>query len=250
MAHAMWPFIFSFASEKFARLEVDPGLIEQELGHLTELLSTPEFHSVEEIIEQIIDEYIANDLAFGYEHRGVQWIAFDKHFPREYASAEDKASPGPPEPAYTDWLKKLHGDDWAYFHPDNRNRPGATVPEDLHNKRAEAGRAGAKAKWRGKTDDTLPDLPLDASLPPVGVGVGTGIGTGKSKAEAAAKPTPLTNPAPQVKRKTFSLTDEDEFSVDEEPKPAAKPEHVYPCSNSNCSDCHQQRMYIQRQQKS
>ena len=38
IAHALWPFIFSLASKRYGRLEIDCQLITQQLGHLNLLL--------------------------------------------------------------------------------------------------------------------------------------------------------------------------------------------------------------------
>lgn len=173
-AHALWPFIFGMASDKYARLEVDGELIAGRLMHLRELLDEETDDGT--CIEEIVKQYVEEKLAFPYEHNGVQWIAFDLHHHRDYATVEDKASPEPPEPAYTDWIKELHGEGWQKFHPGRR--PTTEVSEDISRKRSEAGRKGAMTRWYGK-DDSLPDLPAVASLPLSGVGVGSGVGVVK-----------------------------------------------------------------------
>jgi hypothetical protein len=145
VAHALWPFIFGLASEHYARLEADYELIVEELGHLRELLgeqdetgSTPV-----ETLERILKEFEENNLCFGYEVKGVRWLVFDKPntLRRVYKTVEDIESPNPPEPAFTDWLKTTHGEDWSEFHPDTPTDP------DIHEKRSRAGKAGASARW-------------------------------------------------------------------------------------------------------
>jgi len=176
VAHALWPFIFSMASEKYARLEIDAELIADELLHLSDLLPVNEQATETQCVEDILQQFVANDLAFRYEYKGVPWLVFDCHFRRNYASTEDNHSPAPPEPAYTEWLKKLHNDDWESFHPDK------VVPDDVKKQKAEAGRKGAMAKWHGKADkdDTVPDFAIkpmagDGTVPAAASEAATGV---------------------------------------------------------------------------
>lgn len=171
--HVMWPFIFSQASERYARLEIDLELILQKLGHLAPILDEGRFESpigydperALPVLEGIIDDY-CRKLAFRYTVNGVEWMVFDKpnDMRFDYERREDIDSPAPPEPAFTEWLKSIHGENWASFHPGTV----AQTSEEISRKRSEAGKAGARAKWQknGKpraNDSTIPDLPAGAN---------------------------------------------------------------------------------------
>src|ERR1039457_3460790 len=149
VAHALWPFIFSMASEHYARLEADSDLIVDELGHLRELLGEQEDTGPTpvEALGLILKEFEANNLCFGYEVKGVRWVVFDKpnKLRRTFKTTQDNETPAPPEPNYTDWLKSFHEGDWADFHASSLEDP------DLHEKRSRAGKAGAEARWNGKS---------------------------------------------------------------------------------------------------
>ena len=182
LAHALWPFIFGLASEVYARLELDYELIAHELGHLNHLFyalnemdeEAPfgpyanEYLSDARTIEEVFKDFVKEKLCFVYEHKGVEWAVFDKpnKLRLDYVTTEDRDSPAPPEPAFTEWLKSLHGEDWGDYHP--TCKPAPIVPEDIHRKRAEAGRKGgiAKAGKQMANDDSLPDLPVaDETIP-------------------------------------------------------------------------------------
>jgi hypothetical protein len=92
LAHALWPFIFGLASEVYARLELDYELIAHELGHLNHLFyalnemdeEAPfgpyanEYLSDARTIEEVFKDFVAANLCFVYEHKGVEWAVFDK----------------------------------------------------------------------------------------------------------------------------------------------------------------------------
>lgn len=239
LAHALWPFIFSQASDVLARLELDYELIAHELGHLDHL-----FYALNEIDEsapcgvygdqyrmdaetvlgEVFKDYIQARLCLVYEHKGIEWVVFDKpnKLRLDYLTVQDKDSPAPPEPEFTDWLKSIHGDDWTEYHPSQ------TVPDELRAKRAEAGRRGGLAKAGKQTmanDDTLPDLPESAKQLATGVrclvlGVRSSENGG---AEATA--TPLTTmTAPQVEPKPAAA-----------PKPEPTSRHLW--AQGVCAEC-------------
>jgi|SRR5271157_5162782 len=156
-SHALWPFVFSLASERYARLEIDPELILDRLGHLRDLLRKEtdpyEDQLPPERLTRIVDEYVACNLAFPYTVAGVPWIIFDKpnKLRKDYETRDDVDSPAPPEPEYTEWLQKLHGDVWADFH-------FGQMEMTLSQKRKAVGRLGGLAK-AGKLDSLTNSLP-------------------------------------------------------------------------------------------
>jgi hypothetical protein len=124
-------------------------LIVDELGHLRELLGDQEDTGATpvEALGLILKEFESNNLCFGYNVKGVRWIVFDKpnELRRTFKTTQDNETPAPPEPNYTDWLKSIHDDEWVDFHASSLEDP------DLHEKRSRAGKAGAEARWNGKS---------------------------------------------------------------------------------------------------
>jgi hypothetical protein len=108
LAHLLWPFVFSLASEVYARLELDYELLAEDLRRFDEYVPN------EEAMEDLIRQYAKADLCFVYEVDGVEWAQFDKpnDLRRMFPTAEEAASTEPPEPAFSEWLEKVHGKEW------------------------------------------------------------------------------------------------------------------------------------------
>jgi hypothetical protein len=140
-ARLYYPLFLGLANT-FARLELDYDLLAARF--IT-------FHDPD--TTNIVDwfkEYEQAKLVFIYDghdtgaEEPTQWAQFDTPvaFRRKYASTEDDQSPEPLEPAYTDWLKAIHGAEWEQFHLTKYQKERQS---DISAKRAEAGRKGGAA---------------------------------------------------------------------------------------------------------
>lgn len=100
-AQLHWPRLL-LASDGFARLEINYAKI---IGR-----AYPTFRPTpsEQELQAIIQEYAQNSLLFLYEVDGQIWGQWDTRtelLPR-YKTAQDRRSPIPPEPAFSDWKKR------------------------------------------------------------------------------------------------------------------------------------------------
>lgn len=169
MPRLYYPYILSLTNF-FARLELDYELVHHDLATIKDDDLT------ETILERYFKEYVDSGLAFVYEAKGSTWCQFDTPVAMrmKFATTADWDSPVPPEPAYTDWLKGLHGDDWKLYHM-------TEYKDSISEKRAEAGRKGGKASGEArkqnesngsKGQQTKPDEVVDDDGVAVGVVVG------------------------------------------------------------------------------
>lgn len=141
MPRLYYPYFLSLTNF-YARVELDVEIIYNDLATIND----PGLSETE--LEGYFEQYEKQGLCFIYQAKGSRWAQFDTpvSLRRSFSSAEDDASPVPPEPAYTDWLKSLHGDDWADYHM-------TEYKKTISDKRADAGRKGAavtNAKRRGE----------------------------------------------------------------------------------------------------
>lgn len=140
-ARLYYPLLLGMANT-FARLEQDYDLLAARF--IT-------FHDPDTAnIADWFKEYEQAKLVFTYDghdagaEEPTRWAQFDTpvEFRRSFATREDNDSPEPPEPAYTDWLKSIHGAEWEQFHLSNYQKERRS---DISGKRATAGRKGAAA---------------------------------------------------------------------------------------------------------
>jgi hypothetical protein len=140
-ARLYYPLLLGLANT-FARLELDYDLL------AARFIS---FHDPDTTnIADWFREYEQAKLVFIYDGHDIgaeeptQWAQFDTpvEFRRSFATKEDNDSPEPPEPAYGNWLKTIHGAEWEQFHLTNYQKERQS---DISAKRAEAGRKGAAA---------------------------------------------------------------------------------------------------------
>ena len=97
-----WTPIFLCANG-YGRFEVNHGRVAPQIG--AHAPTEAEF-------EACIEEYAKVHLLFLYRvgvKRWGQWDA-DKRFLPRWKTSQDKQSPWPPEPEYTNWMKMYHGD--------------------------------------------------------------------------------------------------------------------------------------------
>ncbi len=138
-ARLYYPLLLGLANT-FARLELDYDL-------LAARFITFHDHDTANIADWF-EEYEQAKLVFIYNghdagaEEPTRWAQFDTpvEFRRLFATKEDNNSPEPPEPAYTDWLKSIHGAEWKQFHLSNYQKERQS---DISGKRAAAGRRGA-----------------------------------------------------------------------------------------------------------
>lgn len=98
MAYLYWPFLF-LASNGYGRLEISVHRISACLGR---------FAPSEEELQSYFQEYAAAHLLFLYQAGAKTWGVWDtdpKFLPR-WKTAEDRKSPAPPEPDFTNWLRE------------------------------------------------------------------------------------------------------------------------------------------------
>jgi hypothetical protein len=168
MPRLYYPYILSLTNF-FARLELDYELVHHDLA----TISDPDLSETE--LEGYFKQYEKHGLCFIYQAKGSTWCQFDTPVAMrmKFATTADWESPTPPEPAYTDWLKGLHGDDWKLYHM-------TEYKESISEKRAEAGRKGGKASGEARKQiqangsngqQTKPDEVVDDDGVAVGVGV-------------------------------------------------------------------------------
>lgn len=145
-ARLYYPLLLGLANT-FARLELDYDL-------LTSRFVT--FHDPDTAkIEEWFHEYADAKLVLIYDGHNAgaeeptRWAQFDTpaEYRRSYASKEEQASPAPPEPLYTEWLKAIHGGDWGKFHLTKYQQERQF---DLSTKRSEAGRKGGIASGESR----------------------------------------------------------------------------------------------------
>jgi hypothetical protein len=131
-------------SNTFARLELDYELLADKLAS---------FHDPDADAASIAEwfrEFEKVKLAFIYDGHNTgaeeptRWAQFDTpaEYRRSYPTKEDNDSPAPLEPAYTEWLKAIHGAEWEQYHLTKYQRERKT---DISAKRSEAGRKGGVA---------------------------------------------------------------------------------------------------------
>ena len=131
-------------SNTFARLELDYELLADKLASFRD----PDADAAS--IAGWFREFEKVKLAFIYDGHNTgaeeptQWAQFDTpaEYRRSYPTKEDNDSPAPPEPAYTEWLKAIHGAEWEQYHLTKYQRERQT---DISAKRSEAGRKGGVA---------------------------------------------------------------------------------------------------------
>lgn len=104
-AQLHWPRIF-LASDGFARLEINyPKIIGRAYSTFSPAPSAAE-------IEDYIQEYARQYLLFVYPADGQIWAQWDTKselLPR-YKTAQDRRSPIPPEPAFSEWKKRYRNE--------------------------------------------------------------------------------------------------------------------------------------------
>ncbi len=122
----------------YARIELDEPCI------LSNFSSFKDADLTEENLRDWCNEYRDAGLAFLYKAGTQEWIQFDTPLAmrRNFATAEDNASPTPPEEEYTAWLQSIHGDKWGDYSLTNYQKERQS---DVSAKRAAAGRKGAAA---------------------------------------------------------------------------------------------------------
>ncbi len=108
-AQLHWPRLF-LASDGFARLEINYARI---IGR-----AYPTFNPVpsETEVQAWLQEYAENYLLFLYEVDGQLWGQWDTRadlLPR-YKTAQDRRSPIPPEPAFTNWKRSYRAKKKAF----------------------------------------------------------------------------------------------------------------------------------------
>lgn len=116
MSWLYFPSIFLCANG-YGRFEVNHGRIAHQIG-----VHAP----TEAEFEACIQEYARVHLLFLYRvgvKRWGQWDA-DKRFLPRWKTAEDKRSPFPPEPDYTNWLKEYHGSESKGLPKDSEDSGG------------------------------------------------------------------------------------------------------------------------------
>jgi hypothetical protein len=100
-AQLHWPRIF-LASDGFARLEINfAKIVGRAYATFNPLPSEAE-------LESYLNEYAKNFLLFLYEVNGQVWGQWDTRsdlLPR-YKTSQDRRSPIPPEPAFSEWKKR------------------------------------------------------------------------------------------------------------------------------------------------
>lgn len=99
-AQLHWPRLF-LASDGFARLEINYACI------IGKAYATFNPVPSETELPSFLEEYVKNHLLFMYEADGRicgQWDTRRELLPR-YKTAQDRRSPIPPEPAFSDWEK-------------------------------------------------------------------------------------------------------------------------------------------------
>src|ERR1700722_943603 len=100
-AQLHWPRLF-LASDGFGRMEINYARI---IGR-----AYPTFNPIpsDADLQSFFREYAENYLLFLYEADGRLWGQWDtrKEFLPKYKTAIDRRSPNPPEPAFTEWMKR------------------------------------------------------------------------------------------------------------------------------------------------
>jgi hypothetical protein len=122
----------------YARIELDEPCI------LSNFTSFRDPDLTEENLALWFNEYTDAGLSFLYKAGTQKWIQFDTPLAmrKSFPTAEDNASPAPPEAEYTAWLQSIHGDKWKDYDLTNYQRERQS---DISVKRSEAGRKGAAA---------------------------------------------------------------------------------------------------------
>jgi hypothetical protein len=167
-ARFLWPYLF-LLSNRFGRIEFDFDAIAFKFASFGEAAPTsPE-------ISDCFAEYERHHLILVFGTDGQRWGQWDTRRTRlsKFKTVSDRQSPTPPEPAYTDWLREQHRDDWPAYHcteviSEDRKEPGRDpqLSQDLPN---------SLAKVTQKLLNSAPILSQDFGL---GVGVGVGEGNG------------------------------------------------------------------------
>jgi len=133
----------------YARVEVDEPCI------LSNFTSFKDTDLTEENLLLWFNEYRDAGLAFVYQAGTQTWIQFDTPLAmrKSFPTAEDNASPAPPDAEYAAWLQSIHGDKWEDYNLTNYQKERTS---ELSAKRAEAGRKGAAAtnakRWGANGD--------------------------------------------------------------------------------------------------
>ena len=113
-ARLFYPY-FVALSNGFGRIELYYELISEKLSGFKEAAPLPT------AIEAYFEEYRSQKLIFVYDSNNSSWGQWDTRRAnlKRFKTADDKRSPHPPEPAFTDWLKGLHGEaGWRSHHWD------------------------------------------------------------------------------------------------------------------------------------
>jgi len=183
-ARLYYPLLLGLANT-FARLELDYDLLADKFASFCDSDADATsiavwFKEYEKV--KLVLLYAGNDAG---AEEPTMWAQFDtpSEYRRSYASKDDAASPAPPEPAYTDWLKSIHGATWEQYHLTNYQRERQS---DISGKRAEAGRKGAavtNAKRWGANGDSQQNQQTDFAESAnqqsrLGIGVVEGQGVG------------------------------------------------------------------------
>lgn len=95
-AKLYWSFLYA-ASNGYGRFELDYSkIIDSAFRHFQQKPS-------QEVIRELIREYRDKHLLFIYKANGRLWCAWDDAAHQQYFNSKDKASPTPPEPAFSEW---------------------------------------------------------------------------------------------------------------------------------------------------
>jgi hypothetical protein len=96
IAKLYWPFLYA-ASNGYGRFELDYfKIVDSGFRHFQQ-------KPTQETIRELIREYRDKHLLFIYKANGRLWCAWDDAAHQQYFNSRDKASPAPPEPAFSEW---------------------------------------------------------------------------------------------------------------------------------------------------
>jgi hypothetical protein len=133
----------------YARIELDEPCI------LSNFTSFKDADLTEENLTNWFNKYTDAGLSFLYKAGTQTWIQFDTPLAmrKSFPTAEDNASPAPPEAEYTAWLQSIHGDKWKDY---DLTKYQKEWQSNISAKRAEAGRKGAEVtnakRWGANGD--------------------------------------------------------------------------------------------------
>jgi hypothetical protein len=168
-ARFLWPY-FYLLSNRFGRIEFDFETIAFNFASFGGDAPTSED------IGECFAEYERHHLILTYEADGQLWGQWDTRRTHlsKFKTVADRQSPAPPEPAYTDWLRERHRDDWPAYHctegisgDSNESEPNPQLSQNSPN---------SFAKVSQKLLNSAPSL-----TPDFGLGIGDGVGKGKGK---------------------------------------------------------------------